>query len=87
MSKPGDKVEFGGIKATVVSDAEAEKVDYVVCMPEGPSEFTDNLTGFCSHCGRKVMFRWHAPLKPKKICIDCAAKLPGARRKVTGEHE
>lgn len=40
--------------APVVSDAEAERMDYVVCMPEGPSPFDDNLTGFCCKCGIKV---------------------------------
>lgn len=85
------KIKFGGIPVEVISDAEGEEVDFLVCMPEGPSPFDDNLTGFCSHCGTKVMYRWHAPRKPPKICIDCAAKmaekLPGKRKKVTGEME
>lgn len=58
-----------GIK--VVSDEEAEACDYVICMPEGPSPFDDNLTGFCCKCGIKVMYRWHAPRKPPKICMKC----------------
>jgi hypothetical protein len=58
----------------VVSDEEAEKVDYVVCMPVGPSSFDDNLTAFCCKCGIKVMHRWHAPRKPKRICLDCVMK-------------
>jgi len=72
--KLGDTVMFGGVPVTVVSDAEAEQVDFVVCMPLGPSDFTDNLVGNCCQCGTKVMYRWHAPRKPKKICIDCAVK-------------
>jgi hypothetical protein len=86
-----EKITLGGVPVTVVSEAEAETVDYVVCMPDGPSKFDDNLTGFCAHCGTKIMFRWHVPRKPKKICLNCANKLaetlPGKRKKVTGAHE
>jgi len=58
----------------VVSDGEVNEADYLVCIPaHEPSPFTDNLTGFCVRCGIKVQFRWHAPLKPKRICIGCAA--------------
>jgi hypothetical protein len=68
------KVTVAGVPVEIVSDAGAEKSDYVVCMPEGPSPFSDNLTGLCCKCGIKVMYRWHAPRKPPKICVDCAAK-------------
>ena len=62
-------------KVKVVSDAEAEEVDFVVCMPaDTPSPFTDNLTGFCCECGIKVIYRWHAPRKPKRICMECMTK-------------
>lgn len=62
-------------KIKVVSDEEAEKVDYVVCVPAStPSYFDDDLFGYCSHCGVKVRYRWHMPRKPKKICLDCAVK-------------
>jgi hypothetical protein len=64
----------------VVSDDEAEKCDFVVCMPaDTPSPFGDNLTGFCCMCGIKVMYRWHAPRRPKRICLDCAVKLESTR--------
>jgi hypothetical protein len=68
------KLPFGDteIPVTVVSDEEAETVDYVVCVPAGtPSPFSDNLTAFCCRCGVKVIHRWHAPRKPKKICLEC----------------
>jgi predicted RNA-binding Zn-ribbon protein involved in translation (DUF1610 family) len=56
----------------VISDAEAETMDYVVCMKaDFSSPFTDNLTGFCYKCGEKVIYRWHAPRKPKRICLEC----------------
>jgi hypothetical protein len=60
----------------IISDEEAEKVDYLVCVPWGtPSPFDDNLKGICSHCGRDVQYRWHAPRKPKRLCVDCWVKL------------
>ena len=45
-------------------------------MLEGTkSPFTDNLVGLCCRCGRRVIFRWHAPRNPKKICIECAPQI------------
>ena len=69
-----EKKIIAGVPVEIISDEEAEKCDYVVCMPLGPSPFKDNLTGVCCKCGVKVMYRWHAPRKPPKICLDCAAK-------------
>jgi len=72
----GRKVNIRGVPVTVVSDSEAEKVDFLVCMPaDTPSPFDDNLFGFCVKCGVRVMFRWHAPRKPQRICLQCATKL------------
>lgn len=68
-------VNIGGVPIKVCSDAEAEQMQYLVCMPAGPSEFEDNLTGFCCKCGTKVMYRWHAPRKPPRICINCILRL------------
>jgi hypothetical protein len=60
---------------TIVSDEEAEKSDYLVCIrADMPSPFKDNLTGFCCKCGAKVQFRWHAPRKPKRICFLCVTE-------------
>ena len=70
------KVKIAGVPVTVVSDEEAEKSDYVICMPWGtPSPFEDNLKGICSHCGIDVQYRWHAPRKPKRLCFKCWVKL------------
>ena len=63
-------------KIRVISDEEAEKSDYLVCAPLGtPSPFDDNMKGTCCKCGIMVMYRWHAPRKPKRICVECAFKL------------
>jgi hypothetical protein len=62
----------------VVSDAEAEDCDYLVCMPwSALSPFDDNLKGSCCKCGIDVMYRWHAPRKPQRICIYCMVKKGG----------
>ena len=70
-----NKLKLPGLPPiNVVSDQKAEACDYLVCMPWGPSPFTDNLKGICSHCGIDVMYRWHAPRKPKRICMQCMIK-------------
>jgi predicted RNA-binding Zn-ribbon protein involved in translation (DUF1610 family) len=59
----------------IVSDEKAEQADYLVCSSaDTPSPFADNLTGFCCACGIKVIYRWHAPRKPKRICMLCAVE-------------
>jgi len=56
----------------VVDDEEAEQADYLVCSrADMPTPFSDNLTGFCCKCGTKVIYRWHAPSKPQRLCFEC----------------
>jgi hypothetical protein len=69
------QVNLMGVPITIASDKEAEECDFLVCMPVGASPFDDNLTGFCWKCGVKLMYRWHAPRKPKRICLDCMVKM------------
>jgi len=60
----------------VVSDEKAEACDFLICVRWGTSSpFPDNLKGTCSHCGIDVQYRWHAPRKPKRLCLDCFLKL------------
>lgn len=74
------KLEVGGLSIPVVSDKKAEECDYLVCVPWGPSQFDDNLRGVCSHCGIDVMYRWHAPRKPKRICLECMVKMESKKK-------
>jgi hypothetical protein len=62
-------------KVKVVSDDEAEQCDYLVCARAAGhvSPFTDNFYGVCCECGESVIYRWHAPRKPKRICLQCVA--------------
>jgi hypothetical protein len=66
------------IVVTVVGDAEAETVDYLICAPaDTPTPFADvGITdvGNCCRCGMCVQYRWHAPRKPKRLCIECFRK-------------
>jgi hypothetical protein len=77
VPKRDDKLELPGWPPIpVVTDEKAEECDFLVCVPANtPSRFEDNLTGFCCECGVKVIYRWHAPRKPKRICMDCMVKL------------
>ena len=68
------KLKLGKLKIPVVSDDEANECDYLVCAPWGPSPFMI----VCLHSTHvplrlSVMYRWHAPRKPKRICMLCAA--------------
>lgn len=54
-----------------VDDEEAEKAQALLCLPLGPSRFTDNLTGPCADCGRTLMFRPYSPKTPPKLCPEC----------------
>ena len=70
-------LKFGPLTIPVVSDKQAEQCEFVVCARWGPSPFDDNLKGTCCKCGIAVMYRWHAPRKPKRICIECMAEGKG----------
>lgn len=73
MADEPRKVKIGGHDVTIVSDEEAEKVDYVVCMPADTlSPFRDNVRANCWACGKPIIHRPHVPKKPPKICVDCA---------------
>lgn len=59
----------------VVSDEEAEQVDAVICNTDDRwSPFRDNVRTTCADCGTPIHHRPHVPKKPKKICMECAAK-------------
>lgn len=63
-----------GMKATVISDEEAEKAAYVVCILwSSDHHFLDNIMDTCCRCLRAVQHRPHAPKKPKRICMECVA--------------
>lgn len=60
----------GLIKATKVGTQEdAEATDYLVCGPV--SHFDDDILGVCVSCGTAIVWRSHAPKKPKRICLGC----------------
>lgn len=49
-----------------------EEIAILVCMPaETPSPFPDNLVGDCDRCGRKVIYRPHAPMGIPRVCVPC----------------
>jgi len=56
----------------IVSDEEAEKAEFLVCVRVGqPTPFDDNETGVCSKCGAEVQFRPYAPKTPQRLCMEC----------------
>jgi hypothetical protein len=66
-------IRIAGADIEVVPDEEAEKCDWVVCMPwKGVHYFDDDVMGRCAVCGIEVRYRPHAPKKPPRICVECA---------------
>lgn len=59
----------------VVSDDEAEQADFVICCTnDSPRYFDDDIDTVCARCGVGIHHRPHAPKRPKKICLECAAR-------------
>lgn len=76
-----EKTTIAGIDVSIVSDEEAEQADAVACMRKGAfSPFTDNLEAQCSACGETVIHRPHVPMKPPKICLECAVGMMGDKQ-------
>ena len=66
-------VTIGGVLVEVVSDAEAERAAYVVCVQwSDPPMFPDNIRASCCACGCALQHRPHVPKKPARICVRCA---------------
>jgi len=77
----GAKARVYGIPATIVTPAEAEKADIVVCCRKGtPSPFDDNVEGVCSMCGHAIFFRPTAPSMPPKACMQCVVEQLGTTK-------
>lgn len=66
-----------GIPGTVVSEAECEAADYVVCGPT--SHFADDVHTTCSSCDAAIVHRPYAPLRPPKICVECFIAIVGPK--------
>lgn len=65
------------IPIKVVSNEEAEKAQFVICMRANfPLQypFPDNEKGVCGLCNAEIVFRPYAPKKPMKICMECAVE-------------
>lgn len=66
------QILIDGVPVEVVSDAIAERADYVVCVPwTTPATFDGDEQGTCVACGVAVRFRPYMPKTPPKICLPC----------------
>lgn len=64
------------IKVTVVSPAQAERAEFVICLRLGEwTPFLDNIETDCAICHQRIVHRLDAPRRPAKICLDCASVL------------
>ncbi len=73
MTKPRrGQVEVAGVPVTVVPEREAEKADFVVCMPAStPAMFPDDEFARCCQCGIEVRVRPISPRRPPRLCMNC----------------
>ncbi len=61
-----------GIATDVISAADAEHVQMVVCGYP-PAAFPDeDLLTWCHDCACTIVHRPHAPRTPIKVCVRCA---------------
>jgi len=78
---PDNKLPFGPAPGDVfVSDDDAERVDFVVCVFPREAAWpyvATMLYGVCSKCRAVVVFQPHVPRRPPKLCRPCAGKLIG----------
>lgn len=69
------KTEIAGVPVTVVSQREAEKADFVVCVPAStPAMFPDDEFARCCQCGIEVRVRPASPRRPPRLCMGCFAE-------------
>lgn len=71
--KSDGTLRIGGKEVKVVSQEDAEKVDFVVCGPT--SYFPDDVKTVCAQCRTPIVHRPHAPKRPPKVCMTCAVML------------
>ena len=70
-----DKINIAGVPIQIVSEEEAEQVDFVVCGDAGmATPWPNNIQTTCAMCGAAIIHRPHAPKRPAKICVGCAVQ-------------
>lgn len=69
----GKSATIAGVPIRIISQDEAETLDFVVCGDAGtPTPWHDNVHTTCALCGAAIIHRPHAPKRPAKICMGCA---------------
>ena len=68
-----DTFKIAGVPIQVISQEEAETLDFVVCGDAGmATPWPDNVQTTCALCGAAIIHRPHDPKHPAKICMGCA---------------
>lgn len=83
INAPGKPVDI-----EVVSDAEAAKADFVVCLRKGddghvPEQIrSTNVVAPCAlGCGHLIVHRPYMPRNVQKICLPCALEMSKAKKR------
>lgn len=66
--------EVCGITTELVSAAEAERADMVVCGYPPAAYPDEDLLTWCHDCQCAIVHRPHAPRAPDKVCVRCARR-------------
>jgi len=70
------------VEIKVISEAEAEKADYVVCSRVCDGGFPvmpNSYKARCFSCDTEVWVSPSAPLTPPRVCFVCACELAAGR--------
>jgi hypothetical protein len=71
-------VRIGGVDVELVTAAEAEAADVVVCGET--SYFADDVRTVCSSCRATVFHRPHVPARPPRLCLACFLAMVGPKQ-------
>jgi hypothetical protein len=68
------------VAVEVIDDAAAEEASAVVCVRDVGQNlyFADDVRTTCSKCGHPIIHRPSAPVKPAKVCMECAITMMAA---------
>lgn len=79
-----DHIMIDGVRIDVVDDATSERASYVVCTRVidaiGEPRVPNSYQIACCGCFQLVWVAPSSPLKPPKICVQCAAQVVTARK-------
>ena len=80
-----DHIMIDGVRVNVADDATCERADYVVCSRVidaiGERRVANSRQVLCAAgCFHLIWVAPSSPLKPPKVCVQCATSIATARK-------